>query len=112
MQGKSSQEEDLVTVINQHKSEIMKQCDEDSFQCLVWRQQRQALRSGKGVRWHPLVIKWSLYLHHCSSVAYKMLRNLRCLCLPSEHTLRDYTHFNSTGAGFSAATEDQESMLD
>ena len=110
MQGvgvEPSLEEDLVTVMNQHDSEITEQYDENSFQALFWRQQQEALRSGKGVRWHPLMIKWCLYLHHCSSGAYKMLRNLKCLSLPSERTLQDYTHFNSTKAGFSDATDDQ-----
>jgi len=102
-----SLEEDLVNVMNQHNSEITEQYDENSFQVLFWRQQQQALRSGKGVRWHPLMIEWCLYLHHCSSGAYKMLRNSKCLRLPSERTLRDYTHFNSTKAGFSDATDDQ-----
>ena len=48
-----------------------------------------------------------IYLHQCSSGAYKVLRNSKCLCLPSEHALCDYTHFNSTGAGFSDATDSQ-----
>jgi len=35
------------------------------------------------------------------------MKDSKLLRLPSERTLRDYTHFNSTGAGFSAATDDQ-----
>ncbi|XP_065883726.1 uncharacterized protein [Dysidea avara] len=99
--------DDLVTVMDQHESEITKQHEESSFQMLFWKQQREALKKGKGIRWHPLVIKWCLYLHHCSSKAYKVLRNSKCLHLPSERTLQDYTHFNTTGAGFSAATDNQ-----
>ena len=99
--------DDLVTVMDQHEDSVSKQYDEDSFQMIFWRQQRQAIQKGTGVRWHPLFIKWCLYLHHCSSGAYKVLRNSKCLCLPSERTLRDYTHFNSTGAGFSDATDSQ-----
>jgi len=37
----------------------------------------------------------------------ELVRNSKRLCLPSERTLRDYTHFNSTGAGFSDATDCQ-----
>ena len=99
--------EDLVTVMDQHEDSISQQYEEDSFQMIFWKQQRQALQKGTGVRWHPLIIKWCLYLHHCSSGAYKVLRNSKLLCLPSEHTLRDYTHFNSTRAGFSDATNHQ-----
>ena len=99
--------EDLVTVMDQHEDSICQQYEEDSFQMIFWKQQRQAIQKGTGVRWHPLIIKWCLYLHHCSSGAYKILRNSKLLCLPSERTLRDYTHFNSTGAGFSDATDHQ-----
>jgi len=75
---------------------------------LFWKQQEEALKKGKGIQWHPLVIKQCLHLHHCSSnKAYKVLRNSKCLHLPSEHTLQNYTHFNTTGAGFSAATDNQ-----
>ena len=52
MQGvdvESSLEEDLITLMNQHENEVTKQFDENSFQALFWRQQRQALKSGKGV---------------------------------------------------------------
>ena len=103
----SSLHDDLVTVMDQHEDEVTKQHDESSFQMLFWKQQREALKKGKGIRWHPLVIKWCLYLHHCSSKAYKVLRNSKCLRLPSERTLQDYTHFNTTGTGFSAATDNQ-----
>ena len=99
--------DDLVTVMDQYENQVTKQHDESSFQILFWKQQRQALKSGKGIRWHPLVIKWCLYLHHCSSRAYKVLRNSKCLCLSSERTLQDYTRFNTTGSGFTAATDNQ-----
>jgi len=99
--------DDLVIVMDRHENEVIKQHNELSFQMLFWKQQREALKKGKGIRWHPLVIKWCLYLHHCSSKAYKVLRNSKCLRLPSECTLQDYTHFNTTGAGFSAATDNQ-----
>ena len=50
MQGvdvESSLEEDLITLMNQHENEVTKQCDENSFQALFWRQQRQALKVAK-----------------------------------------------------------------
>ena len=103
----SSLEEDLVTVMNQHENDLISKCDEDSFQILFWKQQRQALSKGRGVRWHPLMIKFCLYLHHCSSKAYKVLQNSKCLQLPSQRTLWDYSHCNMSGAGFSTATDEQ-----
>ena len=44
---------------------------------------------------------------HKSSSAYSHLRESGVLSLPSQRTLRDYTHYISTGAGFSAATDQQ-----
>ena len=99
--------EDLVTVMNQHENDLISRCDEDSFQMLFWKQQCQALSKGTGVRWHPLMIKFCLYLHHCSSKAYKVLRNSKCLQLLSQRTLRDYSHCNMSGAGFSTASDEQ-----
>ena len=93
--------------MKQHENDLISKCDEDSFQILFWKQQRQALSKGRGVRWHPLMIKFCLYLHHCSSKAYKVLRNSKCLQLPSQRTLRDYSHCNMSGAGFSTATDEQ-----
>lgn len=34
-----------------------------------------------------------------------MLRESGCISLPSTRTLRDYTHYNNTTIGFSAATD-------
>ena len=54
------------------------------------------------MRWHPLYIKWSLYLKHLSSKAYETLRKSGCISLPSKRTLQDYTQCISTSIGFSA----------
>ena len=59
------------------------------------------------MRWHPLMVKWCLYLRHKSSSAYKLLRESGCLTLPSQRTLRDYTHHVKTTVGFSAEVDRQ-----
>lgn len=59
------------------------------------------------MRWHPLIIKWCLYLHHRSSGAYKTLRESGILSLPSSRTLRDYRHFAPAKAGFSRSYDQQ-----
>ena len=81
-----------------------------SFQRIFWEQQAEAAsrNDNRGMRWHPLMIHWCfLYLQHQSSVAYKSLRNSGCLVLPSQHTLRDYTHFVIAAPGFSAEVDQQ-----
>ena len=80
----------------------------NSFQKLFWQQQNEAASksSAKGMRWHPLMIKWCLYLRHRSSGAYDLLRESGCLKLPSQRTLRDYTHFVKAATGFSTEVDE------
>ena len=52
------------------------------------------------MRWHPLIIKWCIYLRHFSSGAHEALRSSGCVKLPSQHTLRDYMHYVCALPGF------------
>lgn len=51
------------------------------------------LRDKRGMRWHPTIVKWCIYLKAKSSKAYKTLRESKFVHLPSERTLFDYTHY-------------------
>lgn len=94
---------------------IMEQCSEtvtskyppNSFQQVFWQQQLQAasLSNNRRRRWHPLMIKWALYLRHLSGKAYETIRESGCLALPSQRTLRDYTYFLESTLGFSDAVD-------
>lgn len=94
---------DLQEIMSNHETQITTMYPEDSFQHIFWRQQQQAAKVKKScsMRWHPLVIKWCLYLRHVSGRAYETLRSSGCIHLPSQRTLRDYTHFVTTSTGFS-----------
>ena len=74
-----------------------------SFQQVFFQQQKDAaLKSDKrGIRWHPLFIKWCLYLHFQSAKAYDTLRQSGCIQLPSSRTLQDYSNCVQAHAGFS-----------
>lgn len=80
----------------------------DSFMYLFWKQQKDALAKHnlKGMRWHPLMIRWCLYLRHQSNKAYEALRDAG-LFLPSQRTLRDYTYCTKTSTGFSSDVDQQ-----
>ena len=82
---------------------------EGSFQRLFWEQQQKtaSLNNSRSMRWHPLSIKWCLYLRHLSGKAYKLLRDSGCVKLPSQRTLHDYTHYISSSIGFSAEVDEQ-----
>ena len=53
------------------------------------------------MKWHPLFIKWFLYLRHLSGKSYDLLRDSGYIQLPSQRTLRDYTHYIPSTIGFS-----------
>ena len=61
----------------------------------------------KGRRWHPLIIRWCLYVRRHSSKAYDALRDSGCILLPSQRTLRDYSHCVKASAGYSTEEDRQ-----
>ena len=66
-----------------------------------------SVKNSKSMRWHPLFIKWCIYLRHLSGSAYDFLRESGCVALPSKRTLRDYTYYISTTIGFSDEVDKQ-----
>lgn len=95
--------DDLTTIMRENSTTIAETHPPDSFARLFWEQQLQAAsaKDARSMRWHPLMVKWCLYLRHKSSGAYESLRSSGCISLPSQRTLRDYTHYVSARAGFS-----------
>ena len=54
----------------ENNEQIETQYPRDSFMYLFWKQQREALgkKDLRGMRWHPMMIRWCLYLRHHSSL--------------------------------------------
>ena len=100
---------DLRSMASENTNLVDSTYPEGSFQRLFWEQQQKAasLSNARSMRWHPLFIKWCLYLRHLSGKSYELLRDSRCIKLPSQRTLRDYTHYISTTIGFSAEVDEQ-----
>ena len=85
--------DDLHAIMEEENASVVEKYPENSFQRMFWEQQREASsKSSKGMRWHPAMIKWCLYLRYQSSKAYELLRNSGCIKVPSQRTLRDYSH--------------------
>ena len=82
--------DDLVAIMKNHSEDVLAKYGEDSFQGIFWSQQLKATAATgtSGRRWHPLIIKWCLYLHHISSKAYETIRNSGIITLPLSRTLR------------------------
>ena len=107
-QVEESMSADLEQIIRENDHHIEAQYGKDTFMHLFWKQQKDALsrKNTKGMRWHPLMIRWCLYLRHQSSKAYDTLRDAG-LFLPSQRTLRDYTYSTTSGTGFSSSVDHQ-----
>ena len=99
--------DDLDSIVQENSPDIASKFPANSFQRIFWEQQQQAnaAKTAHGRRWHPLMIKWCLYLRHVSSRGYEVLRNSGVISLPSQRTLRDYTHFLEAAPGFSAGVD-------
>ena len=100
---------DLEDIMNERTEEIRNNYLPNSFHRLFWEQQLEAmkLKDARQVRWHPMMIKWCLSLKLLSPCAYHTLRSSNLLVLPSERTLRDYTHFIKAKTGFQAEVDRQ-----
>ena len=99
---------DLDSIMQEHSPIIASKFLVNYFPRIFWDQQQQANAAKKvqGRKWHPLMIKWCLYLRHLSSRGYEVLRNSGVISLPSQRMLRDYTHFVESAAGFSANVDE------
>ena len=66
---------DISDIMDDAEAAVMHKYPEGSFLRLFWKQQREAeARPGCGRRWHPMMLKWCIYLRHQSSKAYETLR--------------------------------------
>ena len=93
--------DDLSRLMEDHHQQVTSEFPEDSFQKLFWEQQLKmaSTRDARQMRWHPMIIKWCLYLKMISSAAYGAMRRSGFVKLPSERTLRDYTHLFKADTG-------------
>ena len=100
---------DIRTLALEGRAAVVENYPKDSFQRVFWEQQEKAasLKDSRSMKWHPLFIKWCLYLRHLSGKAYETMRKSKCIHLPSQRTLRDYTHYTTTRIGFSSEVDKQ-----
>ena len=94
--------DDLVTIMEEESETIKQQYKKGTFKHLFWEQQLKAAKAKgpNGIRWHPMMIRWCLNLKMISSAAYHAMCSSGFVTLPSERTLRDYSNFFQSKAGF------------
>ncbi|XP_033631329.1 uncharacterized protein LOC117293214 [Asterias rubens] len=88
--------------MEQEESAFMSAVPEHSYAALLWEQQKKSFQKGKGMRWHPAIIRFCLALQSKSSATYDLLRESGFLKLPHPNTLHPYTHFGEPTAGFNS----------
>ena len=95
---------DVTSIFNSVTDDVIKNFKDGSIQQIFWEQQKNysLLSNKKSMKWHPLVIRFALSLKYASSSAYRMARNSGLIALPSERTLRDYTHWITVKDGIQA----------
>ena len=100
---------DIRAIMEEEEGQVLNNYAEGLFQRIFWDQQKAATskKDPRGIRWHPLMIKFCLYLRHQSSKAYETLRDSGCIKLPSQQTLRDYSHAVKAEPGFSQEADHQ-----
>ena len=102
-------ESDLLDIMRENDEKVKASHPEGSFTRIFWEEQLKAASVGnmKQIRWHPVMIKFCLNLKLLSTSAYHSLRTSGFMKLPSERTLRDYTHHFVSKAGFQEEVDDQ-----
>ena len=98
----------IINIMDEQSDEISKVYPSNSFRRLFWEQQQMYKAKGSsGIRWHPMMIRWALNLKMISSAGYHAMRTAGFIQLPSERTLRDYTHYFKEKAGFQKEVNEQ-----
>ena len=94
-------------MVKEMKDELQSSFVKDSFQDIFFREQVKynKLRDKRNMRWHPIIIRWCLYIKSKSAKAYEGIKAF--LALPSERTLYDYTHVTECGLGFKDSVLEQ-----
>ena len=82
-------------------SPLLENFPKSSIQRIFWEQQLQnnSLKDKRQMKWHPLLIRFALNLKYASTSAYRAVQDSGLISLPSERTLRDYTHWTSIKDG-------------
>lgn len=57
------------------------------------------MRDKRKIKWHPLVLHFTLNLKYLSTSAYRAIQQSGIISLPSARTLDDYTHWMTPQSG-------------
>ena len=99
---------DMRRIVAENNHALSSSYPPGSFARIFWDQQNESLQKNpKQMRWHPMMIKWCIHLKMLSSSCYNSLRTSGVVRLPSERTLRDYTHVVKARSGLHGDVDEQ-----
>ena len=95
--------DDMLSISKDISPIVDKHFPTDSPQNIFWKQQIDfnSLKEKKQMKWHPFTLRFALNLKYLSTSAYRALNKSGIIHLPSERTLRDYTHWTKPHSGVS-----------
>ena len=101
--------DDLSQIVAENAQVMADSLPSGTFARIFWDSQKKAatVKDARQMRWDPIMVRWCLYLRHLSSSAYETLRDTGTIRLPSQRTLRDYTHHTKATIGFSNEVDKQ-----
>lgn len=101
--------DDLSQIVAENAQVMANSLPSGTFARIFWDSQKKpaTLKDTQQMRWDPIMVRWCLYLCHLSSSAYETLRDTCTIRLPSQRTLRDYTHHTKATVGFSKEVDKQ-----
>lgn len=93
---------DIEELVNETINTTQPKFDNDIKE-LFWQQQiKQSKKSSKGMRWHPMLIRWALTIRSMSSNAYDYIRESGMVSLPHNNTLNHYVTYRESNCGLIA----------
>lgn len=92
------QNEMLAQFVSENRSVVEDAFPHGSPERTFWDQQLKInrLKNSKGMRWHPVIIKWCISLYSKSPRAYEQLAKAGFVKLPSKNTLKSYLKFTES----------------
>ena len=103
MKLSKEESEDCSRLMDELTPVVEQDFDSDTPQRILWQEQIKynQLKKKQQMRWYPLIIHFTLNLLYSSRAAYHAVTSSGFISLPSERTLRDYSHWCKVGHGVS-----------